>query len=100
MIDYENRIINYGDEKYMGMFSDEGNLAVYEIVTRLAQEASCGDLKRVDLPKAVEVARKDVQAFGHTEVWDTEVRTALFQKLNERVCIPNMWIEIDYWLDK
>lgn len=98
--EYENRTINFGDEQYMGMFTDEGNIAVYEIITRLAQEAARGDLKRVDLAAALEVARKDVQALGHNEVWDTEVRSSLHHLVNERICKPNMWAEIDYWLDK
>jgi hypothetical protein len=65
-----------------GMFSDEGNVAVHHLVTTLAKQLEQGAFEDEDSCASwfrSEMAQ--IEAAGHGEICDTDVRESLFEAL-------------------
>lgn len=93
------RIIEYGHPLYMGMFTDEGNIQVHNMVNLLILEATRGEFMRHELS---DVLRRDMQILaqnGYDEIFDTEVRMAIAKRLNAELLLPMKWQPIDYFFD-
>lgn len=94
----DTRIINHGHPLYMGMFSDEGNILVADVVNSLIRHAIRGHFQRPALRDEINLRLKEIETF-HGEVYDTEVRMAVARRLNAELCVPMGWVQIDYFFD-
>jgi len=93
------RIIDHTHPLYMGMFTDEGNIQVHNMVNILILEATRGEFARHQLQ---DVLRRDMHILeqnGYTEIFDTEVRMAIAKRLNLELLTPMKWTHIDYFFD-
>lgn len=93
------RIIEYGHPLYMGMFTDEGNIQVHNMVNLLILEATRGEFMRHELQ---DVLRRDMHILaqnGYDEIHDTEVRMAIAKRLNAELLLPMKWQQIDYFFE-
>lgn len=96
----EDRKIKYGEEKWFGMFSDEGNEKVFMGLSKILARANVhGTLKRRQLQEAISGMEQAAIESGHAEVTDTEVRIHVSRWLNANVNKPNGWALIDYFYD-
>ena len=93
------RMIEFGHPNYMSMFTDEGNLAVVDMCNKIALDVSSGILTRKQMSARIERDRKALESKGYGEVFDTEVRASIRNKINTEVCLPEMWKLLDYWLE-
>ena len=93
------RIINHEHPLYMGMFTDEGNIQVFNMVNMIIYEALHGEFMRHELRG---ILTRDMQILvqnNYTEIFDTEVRSAIAERLNRELLVPMKWAKIDYFLD-
>lgn len=98
-IETEVRIIEHEHPLYMGMFTDEGNIQVHNMVNILIYEAVRGEFQRTQLQ---DVLRRDMHILeqnGYTEIFDTDVRMRIAKRLNEELLGPLKWTYIDYFFD-
>lgn len=94
----KTRIVEFGHPLYMGMFSDDGNMMVFEATSDIICAGVRGSLKRPGLRDRIENSLKDIEEF-HGEAFDTEVRSAVAARINKELCVPMKWIKIDYFFD-
>jgi len=94
------RIINHGHPLYMSMFTDEGNIQVSTMINTLIYEViKFRSFERRDLQTQL---RKDMETLynnGYDEIFDTEVRMRIAQRLNRELLVPMKWQQIDYFFD-
>lgn len=94
----ELRIINHEHPLYMAMFTDEGNIQVYNMVNIFILEALRGEFMRYELQDNL---RRDMHILaaqnGYEEIFDTEVRMAIAKRLNRELLVPMKWQQIDYF---
>jgi hypothetical protein len=93
------RIIDHNHPLYMGMFTDEGNIQVSNMVNMIIYEALRGEFMRHELKN---ILTRDMQILvqnNYTEIFDTEVRSAISERLNRELLVPMKWAKIDYFLD-
>ena len=93
------KIIDHAHPLYMSMFTDEGNVQVYNMINLIILEATRGEFMRHELS---DVLRKDMENLvinGYDEIFDTEVRMAIAKRLNEELLVPMKWQQIDYFFD-
>lgn len=93
------RIIEYGHPLHMGMFTDEGNIQVYNMVNLIILEATRGEFMRHELQDTLNRDMHILVQNGYTEIFDTEVRMQIAQRLNRELLIPMKWQQIDYFFD-
>ena len=93
------RIIEYGHPLYMGMFTDEGNIQVHNMVNLLILEATRGEFMRHELSDVLRRDMKILAQNGYDEIFDTEVRMAIAKRLNAELLLPMKWQPIDYFFD-
>jgi hypothetical protein len=98
-VEHEDRKIKYGEERWFGMFNDEGNEKVYLGLLKIQSRVNHGTLKRRDLATAISGMEQAAIESGHTEVTDTEVRIHVSRWLNANVNKPNSWVLIDYFYE-
>lgn len=91
------RIIEYGHPLYMGMFTDEGNIQVHNMVNLLILEATRGEFERRELQDVLRGAMETLSSNGYDEINDTEVRMKIAQRLNRELLMPMKWQQIDYF---
>jgi hypothetical protein len=93
------RIIDHTHPLYMGMFTDEGNIQVSNMVNIIIYEALRGEFMRHELH---DVLRRDMQILsenGYTEIFDTDVRIVIAARLNKELLVPMKWAKIDHFFD-
>lgn len=96
----ESQKINYGDPLFFSMYTDEGNLLVFQELSKILSRTNFhGTLKRPDLVAAIYQLEDTVLNAGHREVTDTEVRMSIARWMNEYVIVPNGWVQLDYFYE-
>ena len=95
----ELRIIDHEHPLYMGMFTDEGNIQVHNMVNLLILEATRGEFMRHELQDALRRDMLILEQNGYTEIFDTEVRMAIAKRLNRELLVPMKWQQIDYFFE-
>lgn len=95
----DQRIIEHEHPLYMAMFTDEGNIQVHNMVNILILEATRGEFERRELQANIRSAMDILEKNGYTEIYDTEVRIKIAQRLNRELLIPMKWQQIDYFFD-
>lgn len=93
------RIINQEHPLYMGMFTDEGNIQVHNMINLLILEATRGEFMRHELQ---DVLRRDMEVLmknGYYEVDDTDVCMHIARRLNRELLIPMKWKTIDHFFE-
>jgi hypothetical protein len=93
------RIINHEHPLYMGMFTDEGNIQVHNMVNILILEATRGEFMRHELQRVLRDAMDRLERNGYTEIYDTDVRMKIAARINRELLIPMKWQQIDYFFD-
>lgn len=93
------RIIDHEHPLYMGMFTDEGNIQVYNMVNIFILEALRGEFRRHELQDNLRQAMNILVRNGYDEIFDTEVRMAIAKRLNGELLKPMKWQQIDYFFD-
>lgn len=93
------RIIEHGHPLYMGMFTDEGNIQVHNMVNILILEATRGEFMRHQLQPVLRQAMDRLEKNGYTEIYDTDVRMKIAARLNRELLAPMKWTQIDYFFD-
>jgi hypothetical protein len=83
----------------MGMFTDEGNIQVYNMVNIFILEALRGEFRRHELQDNLRQAMNILVRNGYDEIFDTEVRMAISKRLNGELLKPMKWQQIDYFFD-
>jgi hypothetical protein len=83
----------------MGMFTDEGNIQVYNMVNIFILEALRGEFRRHELQDNLRQAMNILVRNGYDEIFDTEVRMAIAKRLNGELLKPMKWQQIDYFFD-
>jgi hypothetical protein len=78
------REIQRGDERYFGMFTDDGNVAVHRMVSELAAAVGSGEIKDRDtFDERLETAMNTIDEVGHSEVFDSDVRDHIAEALTD-----------------
>jgi hypothetical protein len=78
------REIQRGDERYFGMFTDEGNVAVHRMVSDLAAAIGSGEIQDRDgFDERLETAMYAIDETGHSEVFDSDVRDHIADALTD-----------------
>lgn len=95
----ELRIIGHGHPLYMGMFTDEGNIQVHNMVNLLILEATRGEFMRHELQANLRQAMDILEKNGYSEIYDTEVRGAIANRINRELLVPMKWQKIDGFFD-
>lgn len=95
----ELRIIDHEHPLYMGMFTDEGNIQVHNMVNLLILEGTRGDFMRHELYDTLNRDMHILAQNGYDEIFDTEVRMAIAKRLNRELLVPMKWARIDYFFD-
>lgn len=95
----ELRIIDHEHPLYMGMFTDEGNIQVHNMVNLLILEATRGEFMRHELQDALRRDMLILERNDYTEIFDTEVRMAIAKRLNRELLVPMKWQQIDYFFE-
>lgn len=95
----EVKIIDHNHPLYMSMFTDEGNIQVYNMVNLLILEATRGEFMRHELYDTLNRDMHILAQNGYDEIFDTEVRMAIAKRLNEELLVPMKWQQIDYFFD-
>lgn len=95
----ELRIIDHEHPLYMGMFTDEGNIQVHNMVNLLILEGTRGDFMRHELYDTLNRDMHILAQNGYDEIFDTEVRMAIAKRLNREFLVPMKWMQIDYFFD-
>lgn len=98
-IETEFRLIDHEHPLYMGMFTDEGNVRVVNMVNRLILQAASGAFQRRDLQTVLRSAMDTLESENCSEIYDTEVRSAIAARINKELCLPMGWIQIDGFFD-
>ena len=93
------RIIEHEHPLYMGMFTDEGNIQVHNMVNILILEATRGEFMRHELQRILREAMDRLERNGYTEIYDTDVRMKIAARINRELLIPMKWQQIDYFFD-
>lgn len=93
------KIIDHNHPLYMSMFTDEGNIQVYNMVNLLILEATRGEFMRHELYDTLNRDMHILAQNGYDEIFDTEVRMAIAKRLNEELLVPMKWARIDYFFD-
>ena len=93
------RIVDHEHPLYMGMFTDEGNIQVTNMVNILIMEALRGEFMRHELQQVLRQAMSILEKNGYGEIFDTEVRGAIAARLNRELLKPMRWQQIDYFFD-
>ena len=96
---HDLKIIDHEHPLYMSMFTDEGNIQVYNMVNILTMEALRGEFMRHELQDTLRQAMNVLSSNGYTEIFDTEVRAAISSRLNRELLLPMKWQPIDYFFD-
>ena len=90
------RKLNYGDEHFFGMYTDEGNMLVaYSLITIKNNK----DMDRSDLRYLIKDMEKALAMLDHTEVGDTDVRMHVSNWVNKHINDVRLWRRIDYFYD-
>jgi hypothetical protein len=95
----QTRIIDHTHPLYMGMFTDEGNIQVSNMVNIIIYEAVQGEFTRHELQ---DVLNRDMQILsqnGYDEVFDTDVRIKITARLNKELLAPMKWVGIDHFFE-
>jgi hypothetical protein len=95
----ELRIIDHEHPLYMGMFTDEGNIQVHNMVNLLILEGTRSEFERRELQDVLRGAMETLSSNGYDEIFDTEVRMAIAKRLNAELLLPMKWQPIDYFFD-
>ena len=95
----EVRIIEHEHPLYMGMFTDEGNIQVYNMVNILILEALRGEFDRLELQTNLRASMDVLVKNGYDEIYDTMVREKIAARLNRELLVPMKWQQIDYFFD-
>ena len=95
----DQRIIEHEHPLYMAMFTDEGNIQVHNMVNILILEALRGDFERRDLQDELRSAMNTLEKNGYTEIYDTEVRIKIADRINSELLHPMKWMKIDYFFE-
>lgn len=95
----ELRIIDHKHPLYMGMFTDEGNIQVHNMINILILEALRGEFMRHELQSNLRSAMSILSSNGYDEIEDTEVRIAIVKRLNRELLVPMKWMQIDYFFE-
>lgn len=93
------RIIDHEHPLYMGMFTDEGNIQVSNMVNLIILQATRGEFMRHELQDTIRQDMKILTNNGYDEIFDTEVRMAIAKRLNGELLVPMKWQQIDYFFD-
>lgn len=93
------KVINHEHPLYMGMFTDEGNIQVSNMVNLLILEATRGEFRRHELQDNLRQAMNILVRNGYDEIEDTEVRVAISRRLNQELLVPMKWQQIDYFFE-
>lgn len=93
------RIINHDHPLYMSMFTDEGNIQVYNMVNILIMEALRGEFARHELQEVLRDAMETLSSNGYDEIFDTEVRIRISRRINHELLLPMKWQQINYFFD-
>jgi hypothetical protein len=95
----EVRIVEHEHPLYMGMFTDEGNIQVHNMVNILILEALRGEFERRELQEQLRGAMDTLVSNGYDEIYDTMVREKIAARLNRELLAPMKWQQIDYFFD-
>lgn len=95
----DQRIIEHKHPLYMGMFTDDGNIQVHNMINLLIMEATRGEFERRELQTVLKRDMDNLEKNGYTEIYDTEVRMRIAGRLNHELLIPMKWQQIDYFFD-
>lgn len=95
----EVRIIEHEHPLYMGMFTDEGNIQVHNMVNIIIYEAVRGEFLRPQLREVLDNAMRTLVDAGYDEIYDTDVRMRIAKRLNQELLGPAKWTYIDYFFD-
>lgn len=93
------RIIQHDHPLYMGMFTDDGNIHVHNMVNLLILEAVRGEFMRHELQETLRRNMDSLEKYGFTEIYDTDVRMKIAARINRELLIPMKWQQIDYFFD-
>lgn len=93
------RIIDHEHPLYMGMFTDEGNIQVHNMINIFILEALRGEFRRRELRENLEQAMDILDRNGYSEIYDTEVRMKIAKRLNLELLKPMKWQQIDYFFN-
>lgn len=98
-IETKFRIIDHEHPLYMAMFTDEGNIQVYNMVNIFILEALRGEFMRHELQSRLRGDMDRLEKNGYTEIYDTEVRSKIAARLNRELLAPMKWQQIDYFFE-
>lgn len=95
----EVRIVEHEHPLYMGMFTDEGNIQVHNMINILILEALRGEFQRRELQEQLRGAMDTLVKNGYDEIYDTMVREKIAARLNRELLAPMKWQQIDYFFE-
>ena len=95
----EFRVITHEHPLYMGMFTDEGNIQVHNMVNLLILEGLRGEYMRHELQDVINRDMHILAQNGYGEIFDTEVRMKIAARLNRELLVPMKFQQIDYFFD-
>lgn len=93
------RIIDRTHPLYMGMFTDEGNIQVSNMVNIIIYEAVQGEFMRHELQNVLNRDMQILSQNGYSEIFDTDVRSKIAARLNKELLTPMKWVGIDYFFE-
>lgn len=93
------RVITHGHPLYMGMFTDEGNIQVANMVNLIILEATRGEFMRHELQDIINRDMHILAQNGYTEIFDTDVRMVIAARLNLELLDQMGWKKIDYFFE-